>query len=284
MSETSHCSGNCDSCKEKAKETDEDRSMKLTLRRIKHKIVVMSGKGGVGKSTVASNLAFALAMDGRSVGLLDADFHGPSIPKMLHLEDARPGSENDKMLPVEVGSLKVMSVGFLLRNPDDAVIWRGPMKIGVMKQMFSEVEWGDLDYLVVDCPPGTGDEPLSVCQMLSDGAALIVTTPQQVSAADVAKSLNFCSQLGYPVIGIVENMSGFICPKCGEVTEIFSSGAGEELAKKYGTRFLGKLPIDPRVCADGDSGRPFVHHSEGTPVAEAFRKVVANILETTDKK
>ena len=275
--EAKKCSGNCSSCGGKC-EDEGERKLRLNLSRIKRKLVVMSGKGGVGKSTVAANLAVGLAMQGLTVGLLDADFHGPSIPKMMHLEDAQPLSDGETIQPVEVGKLKVLSIGMMIDGPDAAVIWRGPMKIAVIKQLLGEVAWGDLDFLVVDCPPGTGDEPLSVCQNLLDGGeAVIVTTPQQVAASDVSKSLNFCNQLGFKVAGIVENMSTFICPECGKVTEIFSSGAGEELAKKYAVPFLGKLPLDPVICQSGDSGSPFVRMN--TPAAAEFRKMVEKILE-----
>lgn len=277
MSEDKSCSGDCKSCGQHH-ETDQDCRMKLALSKIEHKIVVMSGKGGVGKSTVAVNLAAALALEGKRVGLLDVDLHGPSVPKMLHLEGQHPGSENEMLLPVAIGDLKVMSVGFLLRNPDDAVIWRGPAKIGLIKQLLSDVQWGELDYLVVDCPPGTGDEPLSICQMLPDGEAVLVTTPQQVAASDVAKSLSFCNQLGYKVLGIIENMAGFVCPKCGEVTEIFSSGAGEELAARFGVKLLGRVPIDPAVCRGGDSGTPFVHSFADSAAAKAFAKIIEPLL------
>ena len=275
--EAKKCSGNCSGCAGKC-EDEGERKMRLNLSRIKRKLVVMSGKGGVGKSTVAANLAVGLAMQGLTVGLLDADFHGPSIPKMMHLEEAQPLSDGETIRPVEVGKLKVLSIGMMIGEPDAAVIWRGPMKIAVIKQLLGEVAWGDLDFLVVDCPPGTGDEPLSVCQNLADGGeAVIVTTPQQVAASDVSKSLNFCSQLGFKVAGIVENMSTFICPGCGKVTEIFSSGAGEELAKKYAVPFLGKLPLDPVICRSGDSGSPFVRMN--TPAAAEFRKMVEKLLD-----
>ena len=277
MAEGHSCSGNCSDCGDEKKQSCE---MRIDLSRIQHKIVVMSGKGGVGKSTVAVNLATSLALNGHRVGLLDVDIHGPSVPKMLHLEGAALCAENEKLLPVPVGDLKVMSIGFLLENQDDAVIWRGPVKIGVIKQFLSEVEWGDLDYLVVDCPPGTGDEPLSVCQMLlpeGDAGAVIVTTPQQVAAADVSRSLNFCRQLNFKVLGLIENMSGFVCPKCGEVTEIFSAGAGSALAERYGVKLLGRIPIDPAVCSGGDAGTPFVHASADGAAAKAFAKIVDEI-------
>ncbi|MDO9541428.1 MAG: Mrp/NBP35 family ATP-binding protein, partial [Kiritimatiellia bacterium] len=205
--------------------------MQERLEQIKHKIIVLSGKGGVGKSTVAVNVAVSLTLAGKRVGLLDVDIHGPSIPKMLDLEDTRISVRDEIMLPVEKDGLKVMSIGFLLQNRDDAVIWRGPMKMGVIKQFLKDVDWGELDYLVIDSPPGTGDEPLSVCQLVKNAdGAVIVTTPQDVATNDVRKSINFCRQLNLPVLGVVENMSGFVCPKCGELTAIFKTGGGERMA------------------------------------------------------
>ena len=273
------CGDNCGS----GQESEEDCRLKECLGRIKHKIVVLSGKGGVGKSTVAVNLAVALSMAGKKVGLLDVDIHGPSIPKMLKLEHEALTGHDGRIMPIAIGELKVMSIGFMLREQDDAVIWRGPIKMGVIKQFLSEVEWGDLDYLVIDSPPGTGDEPLSVCQLIPDAAgAVVVTTPQEVAAADVRKSIDFCLKLNLPVLGIVENMSGFVCPKCGEVTEIFSSGAGQRLAEKYGVRLLGRIPIDPAVCRAGDDGKPFVYHFAETATAKAFEPVIAPILALSE--
>jgi len=250
------------------------------LGRIRHKILVLSGKGGVGKSTVAVNLAVALAQAGRRVGLLDVDIHGPSIPKMLKLEEAGVEVICDGVLkPVETAGLKVMSIGFLLRHRDDAVIWRGPMKMGVIKQFLKDVEWGDLDYLVIDSPPGTGDEPLSVCQLVEDAdGAVIVTTPQEVATVDVRRSISFCRQLSLPVLGVVENMSGFVCPSCGTVTEIFKTGGGERLAAETHVPFLGRIPLDPSVGAAGDDGTPFMAHQSGTATARAFARAVAPIL------
>ena len=276
--EEKKCAGNCSSCGHKC-EDDSDRKMRLSLSKIKRQLVVMSGKGGVGKSTVSANLAMALSMEGFKVGLLDVDFQGPSIPKMVNMEKEQPLSDGEMIEPITTGNLKVMSLGMMLETPDSPVIWRGPMKIAVVKQLLGEVNWGELDFLVIDCPPGTGDEPLSVCQnLLESGEAIIVTTPQQVAATDVSKSLNFCNQLGFPVSGIIENMSTFICPHCGEVTAIFSTGAGEELAKRYEVPFLGKLPIDPAICQGGDTGMPFVR-LEKSPAADEFRKMVGKLLE-----
>lgn len=259
--------------------------MSRCLGRIHHKIIVMSGKGGVGKSTVAVNLAVALSTAGKRVGLLDVDIHGPSIPTMLNLTRKRLIAENEKIQPVCLGALKVMSIGFMLQEQDDAVIWRGPMKMGVIKQFLTEVEWGELDYLVIDSPPGTGDEPLSVCQLIGDAdGAVVVTTPQEVSAADVRKSVGFCRKLNMPVLGIVENMSGFVCPKCGEVTEIFNTGAGQAIADRFEVPLLGKIPLDPAVCKAGDSGKPFVYHFSGTATANAFEKVISPILALSGKE
>ena len=257
----------------------DQEALKARLQRIRHKIIVLSGKGGVGKSTVATNTAIALALAGKKVGLLDVDIHGPSIPKMLKLDEAGIQAEDGAILPVEKAGLKVMSVGFLLRHSDEAVIWRGPMKMGVIQQFLKDVAWGDLDYLIIDSPPCTGDEPLSVCQLAAplDGA-IVVTTPQAVATADVRKSINFCRQLGLPVLGVVENMSGFVCPKCGEVTEIFTAGGGERMAGEMGVPFLGKIPIDPAVGAACDAGTPFVYHYNKTETARAFEQVVEPVL------
>lgn len=266
----------CESCGGKCHE--DTRHVHENLRGVKHIFLVLSGKGGVGKSTVAVNLAASLNRKGLRVGLLDIDFHGPSIPKMLGLEGSQLYGEDDKILPVPYEDMKVMSIGFTLPDPDRAVIWRGAMKHGIIKQLLGDVQWGDLDALVIDTPPGTGDEPLSICQLLpnADGA-ILVTTPQQVSATDVSKSLNFLSQLSFPVLGIVENMSGFVCPHCGEVTQIFSCGAGEELSKQYSVPFLGRLPIDPQICAGGDAGSPFVQGYAESATAKAFEEIVAKL-------
>jgi len=262
----------------------EQQALEERLQRIRHKILVMSGKGGVGKSTVAANLAISLALAGKRVGLLDVDIHGPSIPKLLKLDDATIQVKDGAMQPLEKGGLKVMSIGFLLRNRDDAVIWRGPIKMGVIKQFLKDVAWGGLDYLIIDSPPGTGDEPLSVAQLAApvDGA-VIVTTPQDVATADVRRSINFCRQLDIPVLGVVENMSGFVCPKCGTVTDIFKAGGGERMAAEMNVPFLGRISIDPAVGEACDDGKPFVYHYCRTDTAKAFERVVAPILALSDK-
>ena len=251
------------------------------LQQVKHKILVLSGKGGVGKSTVAVNLAMSLALAGKSVGLLDIDIHGPSVPKILGLEKEIVQITGDTILPVEmIGNLKVMSIGFLLRQSDDAVIWRGPMKYQMIKQFLKDVQWGILDFLIVDSPPGTGDEPLSIVQLLEDAdGAVIVTTPQEVALADVRKCISFCSVLNLSVLGVLENMSGFICPKCGEKTDVFKSGGGENMAQQMGVPFLGRIPIDPQIVQSCDSGKPFVFHYNQSQTAKAFEKISGPILD-----
>jgi ATP-binding protein involved in chromosome partitioning len=244
-------------------------------------ILVLSGKGGVGKSTVAANLAISLALQGYSTGLLDTDFHGPSIPKLLGMEGINLTSSDGKKLdPAELGSLKVISVDFMLPNRTDPVIWRGPMKMNVIKQLFEDVNWGELDYMVIDCPPGTGDEPLSVVQLIPEpSGAVIVTTPQEVSLSDVRRSIQFCHALKLPVLGVIENMSGFVCPHCGERTELFGSGGGEEMAAEMGVPFLGRIPLEPEIVTSGDSGKPFVYHNGHSKFAKDFESIVADLMD-----
>jgi len=263
----------------RANETDQQyqERMAVTRRmcRIRSKVIVLSGKGGVGKSTVAVNLAVAAARAGLKTGLLDVDVHGPSVPRLLGLESAQVGASGQTLSPVPaMPNLTVMSIGFLLPKRDDAVIWRGPMKYGVIRQFLSEVDWGDLDLLVVDSPPGTGDEPLSVIQLVEDArGAVIVTTPQEVAVADVRRSITFCRQLKLPVLGVVENMSGFRCPSCGEVTALFGTGGGERMAAEMTVPFLGRIPLDRRIAESGDAGRP--HLLEDEPLGlDVFKKLL----------
>ncbi len=280
--------GSCDkeTCSSKVRrhnESDKDflerQELAERLCQIKHKILVLSGKGGVGKSTVAVNLAVSLMLAGKRVGLLDVDIHGPSIPKMMHLEGSPVLTEGDRLLPIEVGDMKVLSLGFFLKSADDAVIWRGPMKMGVIKQFLKDACWGKLDYLVVDSPPGTGDEPLSVCQLIENAdGAIIVTTPQDVSVADVRRSISFCHALHLPVLGVVENMSGFVCPHCGEITNIFKTGGGARMAAEMAVPFLGCIPLDPKVGESCDAGAPYVHHYAGSETAKAFNQIIQPIL------
>ena len=264
-------------------EFEQRQRLHSALCRIDHKVVVMSGKGGVGKSTVAVNIATALMMSGKRVGLLDVDVHGPSVPTMLGLEGITPMSRSGSIIPVEYDGIRVMSVGFLLKDADSAVVWRGPLKAGVIRQFLSDVAWGDLDYLIVDSPPGTGDEPLSVCQLIEDvDGAVIVTTPQKVAAVDVRKSITFCQQLGVPVLGVLENMSGFACPHCGEITHILSAGGGETTAREMGVPFLGSLPIDPAIAEAGDAGRVFVHREPDSPVAQLMVQAVQRAIDAVE--
>ncbi len=268
------------SADEKLKSFTESKELKQRMDQIKHKILVLSGKGGVGKSTVAANIAVTLAMEGKNVGLLDVDFHGPSIPVLLHLEGQQIRTDNESIIPVDfVERIKVMSLGFMLQNQDDAVIWRGPMKMNVIKQLLTDVKWGELDYLIIDFPPGTGDEPLSVAQLIPDSdGAIIVTTPQNLSLLDVRKSISFCKQVNVPVLGVIENMSGLICPNCKTVINVFKAGGGETMAKEMGVRFLGRIPIDPLIVEASDSGKPFVYHYAKTEAAVAFKKAVEPLL------
>ena len=287
----------CDSCNDagcqaksrRQNESEEEyadrRRLEARLCRIHHKIVVLSGKGGVGKSTVAVNLATTLMLSGFRVGLLDVDIHGPSVPTMLGLENETLKGSEGGLLPLDLGTMKIMSLGFLLHNPDDAVIWRGPMKMGVIKQFLTDVEWGDLDYLIIDAPPGTGDEPLSLCQLIQpfDGA-VIVTTPQRVASVDVRKSISFCRQVSVPVLGVVENMSGFVCPKCGEVTQIFPAGGGRKIAEDMKVPFLGAIPMDPGIAQSGDTGKAFIHHFAASPTAKIMQEILDKIKAANQTK
>lgn len=266
--------------------SEKDFKLNESLSHIKHVIIVMSGKGGVGKSTLAVNLAMGLALSGAETGIMDIDIHGPSIPKMLHIEDEHIISVEDGLEPVMVPPrLKVMSMAFLLPDKDSPIVWRGPVKMGAIRQFIEDVNWGNLDYLVVDLPPGTGDEPLSIVQLIpkADGA-IIITTPQDVSLLDSRKTVTFAKQANIPVLGIVENMSGLICPHCNEIINIFKSGGGEKTAKEMGVNFLGKIPMDPRVVDSGDDGRPIVASHPDSESARAFMRIVDSIRKTVEKR
>jgi Mrp family chromosome partitioning ATPase len=283
--DSSSCSAKTRGQDESEQEFAERQELERRLCRIRHKLLVLSGKGGVGKSTVAANLAVSLARAGRRVGLLDIDVHGPSIPKLLGLEGRQIVAAEDGMLPVRLSDkLAVMSIGFLVRGSNTPVIWRGPMKYGVIRQFLKDVVWGELDYLVVDSPPGTGDEPLSVAQLVGSGAgAVIVTTPQDVAIADVRRCVSFCNSVSLPVVGIVENMSGYACPKCGERISLFKAGGGKALAEEMNVRFLGEIPIDPEIVTSGDIGRPFVEEHAESPGSTAFARVLSLILGDRDE-
>jgi ATP-binding protein involved in chromosome partitioning len=259
----------------------ENAEIEKRFENIRHTIIVLSGKGGVGKSFIASNLAISLSLSGYDVGLLDVDFHGPSIPKLLGLENRQVTTDADGLVPLQFASkLKVMSLGMLLRSKDDAVIWRGPLKMGAIKQLLKDVNWGELDFFIVDCPPGTGDEPLSVVQLIKKSTgAVVVTTPQDLSISDVRRSIRFCNEVGLPVLGVIENMSGFVCPRCGESIDIFKSGGGERMAEELGVNFLGRLPVEVDIVKSSDDGLPYVYHYGKTETAKKFEDIVHNLLK-----
>lgn len=263
-------------------EPDPDQRARWSLARIKNKIVIMSGKGGVGKSSVAVNLAIALAAKGYKVGLMDTDIHGPDIPRMLGLTGMLAANANKKLDPMTVSpNLTAVSIESLMANKDDAVIWRGPMKHGVIRQFIGEVEWGELDYLVIDAPPGTGDEPLTVAQLVKDAMVIIVTTPQEIALADVRKSINFCRTVKMEILGLVENMSGYACPHCGKRVELFGSGGGERTASRAGLKLLGRIPFDPNLVKCGDAGLSYVQHYADSPASLAFGDIADQVSRAT---
>ena len=252
----------------------QDRLIAETLGRIKHPFIVMSGKGGVGKTSVSANLAIALSQGGARVGLMDVDLHGPDIPRMLGLEGLLEVDDNNRLLPKAYSPhLKVISVDSLTENQDDAVIWRGPLKMHVVRQFLSHVDWGNLDFLLIDCPPGTGDEPLSVVQTIPGTEAIIVTTPQEVSLADVRKSINFCKTVTLPVFGLIENMSGLVCPHCEAPMDLFGTGGGEKTALTMGIPFLGRIPFDPRMVECADNGESYLDRYPDGEVAQSYKAI-----------
>lgn len=242
---------------------------------IRHKIIVLSGKGGVGKSTVAGNLALALSLKGFSTGLLDIDIHGPSVPKLFGLEETRLSTEDNKIIPVSYSdNLKIISIGFLLQSNEDAVIWKGPLKHTVIRQFLSDVAWGDLDYLIIDSPPGTGDEPLSIAQLIEgDKHSVIVSTPQDLAISDVTKSVTFCNKLEIKILGIIENMNGFICPHCRNISYIFKKDGVKKFAASKGLNYLGSIPLDPDIVMSSDNGTPLA----GGPADEGITAVLLEI-------
>jgi len=259
--------------------------IRRALERIRLKLLVMSGKGGVGKSTVAVNLAMAFYQKGFSVGLLDVDLHGPSIPGLLGIKDRIAEIHKDQTIEPIVyrEGFEVVSLESLLRDKDASVIWRGPLKTNMIRQFISNVPWGKLDVLVMDAPPGTGDEPLTVAQTVPEAAAVIVTTPQEISLADVRKSVRFCRQLNMQVAGIVENMSGLSCPHCGGVIDLFKSGGGERLADVAGVPFLGRIPLDPDLVLSGEEGVPLCERNPDSPTVQAYEFLLRRILEVMEK-
>ncbi len=252
------------------------------LKNIKHAIVVMSGKGGVGKSTVSVNLAYSLAERDFKVGILDTDIHGPSIVKMTGVENKTlVYQEGQSPAPVQVSdNLVVLSIASLLQDPDSPVIWRGPMKMNLIKQFMEDIEWPELDYLIVDCPPGTGDEPLSVIQILKKiSGVIIVSTPQELAYLDVRKAINFAKKLEIPILGIVENMTEIVCPHCGQRIELFKAGSGEKALKDFNIDLLGRIPFDVKVVQSGDTGKPFIGENADTEAGKVFNEVADNIMK-----
>jgi Mrp family chromosome partitioning ATPase len=259
-----------------------DLQVQENLKKIKHRIMVMSGKGGVGKSFVATNLAYGLAMQGKTVGILDVDVHGPSVVKLTGIEGMGiPTAKNGMPAPIKVlSNLYVLSVASLIKSEDSALIWRGPMKMALIKQFFSDFEWPELDYLIIDCPPGTGDEPLSIVQTVCtlDGA-VIVSTPQDLAVLDVKKSVNFAQQLNLPILGLVENMKYIRCPDCGKTSQIFSGNGLEKLIFDHQLDLLAELEMDPNIGLSADQGKPYIYFYNKMPSAQNLMDMVLKVLE-----
>ena len=272
-------SGSCPSGGGSMAQKLQDQMIENSLSKIKRKLLVMSGKGGVGKSSIAANIAVGLSKSGRKVGLMDVDLHGPSIANIMGVKSQMQITEDRFAIPVSANGLKVVSMQSLLgeQERDKAVIWRGPAKTGVIRQFIADVQWGDLDYLVIDSPPGTGDEPLSVAQSVPGAQAIIVTTPQEVALSDVRKSINFCKVVNMKIFGLVENMGPFTCPCCGKTIELFRSGGGERTAKQTGIPFLGSIPFDAAVVKACDIGMPILGTSAGSDFSKALKEVVGAI-------
>jgi len=261
---------------------EQEKRLKIRMAKIKNKLAILSGKGGVGKSTITANLAIALARKGHKVGILDADIHGPSIPKILGIRGRELTAgriEGLGIFPVKGPlGIKVISMDFLLSDDETPVIWRGPMKMGAIRQFLADVAWGDLDFLLIDLPPGTGDEPLSIMQLVPDiDGILMVTAPSEVSQIVVRRAIGFTRELRVPLVGIIENMSKFVCPKCGAEFDILGTGGGQKISEELGVPFLAKIPIDQKICEDSDRGTPFIIEHPDTPAAKAFMQVVDTV-------
>ncbi len=269
-----------DPSQRKDPQSEQKAKVKDALSHIRHKFIVMSGKGGVGKTSTSVNLSIALANRGSKVGIMDVDLHGPDVPRMLGLQGLLDLSPNKKLAPASYSdNLKAVSIESLTPSKDDAIIWRGPIKYSAIQQFIGDVDWGELDFLVIDSPPGTGDEPLTVAQTIPDARAIIVTTPQEVALADVRKSISFCKTVNMEIFGIIENMSGFPCPHCGETVELFGSGGGEKTARDADLGFLGRIPFDPNVVLCGDNGTCFREVHANSPVTKAFDEIAAKMTE-----
>ena len=264
----------------KKAEAEKDAAVRDSLARIKNKLIVMSGKGGVGKTSTAVNLSIALANAGHRVGIMDVDLHGPDVPRMLGIEGRPELTSNNKLSPMKYSeNLSAISIESFTPSRDDAIIWRGPLKYAAIRQFIGDVDWGKLDFLIIDSPPGTGDEPLTVAQVISDAKAIIVTTPQEVALADVRKSINFCRAVKMEIFGLIENMSGLNCPHCGERIDLFGSGGGERTARESGVRFLGRIPFDPNVVACGDSGACYQASHTASAVTQAFVSIAEAVSQ-----
>lgn len=271
--------GGCPSAnKKKQEQAQQDEALKHSLDRIRNKLIVMSGKGGVGKTSTSVNLAIALSQLGHKVGIMDVDLHGPDVPHMLGLSGLLDITDDRKLMPKKYSdNLSAVSIESLMPNQDDAIIWRGPIKYTAIRQFIGDVDWGALDFLIIDSPPGTGDEPLTVAQTISDAKAIIVTTPQEVSLADVRKSISFCRTVKMEIFGLIENMSGFTCPHCGKVVDIFGTGGGQKTAAENDILFLGKIPLDPNMVACTDAGVSFLKQHPDSPVGKAFQEIAQKI-------
>ncbi|KPK64794.1 ATP-binding protein [candidate division WOR_3 bacterium SM23_42] len=263
-----------------SKRVNEEIRIAENLQKIKNRVLVFSGKGGVGKSTVAANLGLALSERQLRVGLVDVDIHGPNLAKMLGAEGKRlEPAEEHKIIPFRITKhLSIVSVSFFLQQADNPVIWRGPLKMKLIQQFLGDVVWGELDWLIIDSPPGTGDEPLSIAQLIPATGAIVVTTPQEVSLMDSRKAVNFARVLKLRVYGIVENMSGLTCPHCGKMIDIFRKGGGEKAARELGVPFLGKIPMDPTIVELADEGKPFVTHNPDSAAAKAFNEIIEKVI------
>lgn len=275
--------GSCQTgtCGSESGKPDEDAGVRESLGKIGRKLLVMSGKGGVGKTSVSVNLAISLAQMGFSVGLMDVDIHGPDVPRMLGLSRMLELNEKGKLSPLDYSDyLKVVSVESLIPDKDKAIIWRGPMKFSAIKQFIGDVDWGDLDFLIIDSPPGTGDEPLTIAQTIKDAKAVVVTTPQEVSLADVRKSISFCETVNMEIAGVVENMSGFVCPRCGESVPLFGTGGGERMAKSAGIPFLGRIPFDPGMVQCSDAGISYLATNKESEATKSFKKISETIADS----
>lgn len=259
---------------------DPDEQAKQSLKKIKNKYIILSGKGGVGKTSTSVNIAIALANKGFNVGLMDVDIHGPDIPRMLGLQGMLDADNDQKITPLRYSeNLTAVSMESLMIDKDDAVIWRGPMKHAAIRQFIGDVQWGELDYLIIDSPPGTGDEPLTVAQLIKDARAIIVTTPQEVALADVRKSISFCKTIGMNIFGLIENMSGCACPHCGNEIDIFGTGGGEKTAEASEINYLGHIPIDPNMIKCGDQGTSYQQQYPDSVVTKTFIGIAEQMVK-----